>query len=142
LTEILTQYQQTHPKDLVQIEGAEPLPVVGERTYLQMMLHNLLNNALKYGNGEILVTTKVTAQQVCISIHDDGAGIPESQWNDLFKPFVRGEDNQNSGYGMGLAIVERIALWHGGCVEVQHSDRLGGANFTVFLPSLSVMKRN
>lgn len=134
LSEILIHYQQTHPKDLIQLENAGNLPVLGERTYLQMMLHNLLNNALKYGNGQILVTSEQTADHVCVAIHDDGDGIAQAQQNDLFKPFVRGEANQNSGYGMGLAIVERITHWHEGSVDVERSNRLGGAVFIVCLP--------
>jgi signal transduction histidine kinase len=67
---------------------------------------------------------------ICIS--DDGPGIAIEKRENLFKPFIRGENHgEQKGYGMGLAIVARIAAWHGAQVAISQSDKLGGAAFIV-----------
>ena len=50
----------------------------------------------------------------------------------IFKPFTRGEEHgEHKGYGMGLAIVARIAVWHSAQIMVSQSVELGGAEFIV-----------
>ena len=68
-----------------------------------------------------------------IHVEDDGPGIPKSDYKRIFQAFVRLDSSRSrdtGGYGMGLAIVERIATWHGGDVIVSKS-LLGGAEFTI-----------
>ncbi len=94
---------------------------------------NLLQNAAKYGNGEVRVTLE--REWNCISIHvdDNGPGIPETERIRIFEPFSRLDSSRNrgtGGFGLGLAIVRRVALSHGGTATVSESD-LGGSRFTI-----------
>src|SRR5690606_7170168 len=69
-------------------------------------------------------------------VEDDGPGIPEAERETVFKAFARLDDSRNrdtGGYGLGLAIVARIAALHGGSARVERSA-LGGARFVVAWP--------
>jgi len=72
--------------------------------------------------------------QTRIVVEDDGKGIPDTERETIFKAFTRIDDSRNrdtGGYGLGLAIVSRIATLHGGRVFVDTSADLGGARFTI-----------
>jgi two-component system sensor histidine kinase RstB len=77
---------------------------------------------------------RCNADQYQIDVEDDGRGIPDSERESIFKAFARIDDSRNretGGYGLGLAIVARIAALHGGNVIAGRSDSLGGAIFTL-----------
>lgn len=136
LLPLLQDFQANHPNGLVQLECQEPaLTTSGEKTYLRMLLHNILNNALFYGDQAVLVQAKHSGKQIVICIHDDGPGIEPELIPTLFKPFVRGDTSHaHQGFGMGLAIAERIAHWHDGEITAGASSRLKGTEFIVRLP--------
>ena len=102
---------------------------------------NLLQNAVNYGNDHVLVTLRKKRANIVFSIEDDGPGIPENQRVDILKPFVRGQHadggNSSKGYGMGLAIVSRIAQWHNARFSINSSSQLGGAQFDIVFPALN-----
>ena len=134
LLKLLIDFRDSHPVNVITLEHPNLTQAViqGHEVYLKMCLHNLLNNALHYGESRVLVTVGLNQKRLCIHIHDDGSGIPEAQRNALFKPFVRGEHkNSQPGFGMGLAIAERIAHWHDSTIVIQDSTRLSGAEFIV-----------
>ncbi|WP_196159164.1 ATP-binding protein [Reinekea sp. G2M2-21] len=135
---ILVNFRDSHPLGVVTIDAAPNTntTIAGQPTYLKMLLHNILNNALHYGNSKILVQVSRTKEHLDIHIHDDGPGIAEQHRSTLFKPFVRGEtQNSPQGFGMGLAIAERIAYWHNGTISIAQSSKLGGAEFIIRLSS-------
>ena len=77
---------------------------------------------------------EVCADDVCIYVDDDGAGMDESLGDDAFKPFVRSADSP--GVGLGLAITKRIVSQVGGRVSVLRSP-LGGCRMQLSLPRSS-----
>ena len=81
---------------------------------------NLIDNALKYGGGEISVRVTRQAGEVWIDVADRGTGIPESEAERLKRPFTRLDAARSNatGTGLGLAIVERIARLHDGRLEL------------------------
>ncbi len=87
---------------------------------------NLLDNAWKYGGGDVSLTARVVDQQLCIEIADHGPGIPADQAERLKRPFTRLDTARTdaSGTGLGLAIVERIARLHEGRLDLL--DNPGG----------------
>lgn len=104
--------------------------------YLARVIQNLLQNADKYGASQIEVSLREVEQQVIIVVEDDGEGIAEDQYENVFMPFVRLEKSRNKhlgGYGLGLAIVKKIVSWHKGQCVVAKS-KLGGASFVITLP--------
>ncbi|HCI14289.1 MAG TPA: two-component sensor histidine kinase [Gallionellaceae bacterium] len=105
----------------------QPLPPLAVRPLLlKRALSNLLDNAIKYGGGEIAVTLRNTDDGVELSVADCGAGICEEQRESVKRPFVRLQEARSDagGSGLGLAIVERAARLHGG--EFHLEQREGG----------------
>ncbi|GAC21387.1 sensor histidine kinase [Paraglaciecola arctica] len=109
--------------------------VFGDPKYLQIVINNLLQNALQYGQSQVLVQVHHSEHQICLSIADDGTGFSEDE-KDLLKPFVRGKHatDKTKGYGMGLAIVQRIIEWHDGELVITRSQKLKGAEIIIKLP--------
>jgi len=111
--------------------------VSGDKQYLRMLLNNLLINAVEHSDGQVIVEL-ITHKKLCdINIHDNGTGVDSEHRNNILKPFVRGNIKENNkGYGMGLAIADRITQWHQGAIHIDQSAILHGALFKVSLPRL------
>lgn len=104
-----------------------PLPPLAVRPLLlKRALANLLDNAVKYGGGEIGIQLSQDGNRIVLTVADHGAGIPAAQREAVKRPFVRLESarSDTTGSGLGLAIVERAARLHGG--ELHLEDRAGG----------------
>jgi len=102
---------------------------------LRHIVLNLLDNAIKYGpDGQtVRVSTSVIGDEVKIAVTDEGPGVPESERERIWRPFVRsGGGAHHGGSGIGLAIVRDVAESHGGRVWVESSS--AGARFVVALP--------
>ena len=100
---------------------------------LETVLRNLMYNALRYAQRQVVVRFEVvkgTRYRLCVE--DDGPGIPESDRQRVFESFVQLDHTtqHKAGFGLGLAIVKRVVEWHGGDVSVDTSP-LGGARFCV-----------
>ncbi|MFV2092807.1 MAG: ATP-binding protein, partial [Hyphomicrobiales bacterium] len=107
----------------------------GTPVALARVFANLIDNAVKYG-GLARVTFEATPEKFVITVEDDGAGIPEDQFERVFEPFYRIEASRNpqtGGIGLGLATVRSIVRGHGGEVTLANRDP-GGLCVTVTLP--------
>lgn len=93
----------------------------GDATLLALMLRNLLDNAIRYGGGT--VTLSVDGSQ--ISVSDDGGGLPEALLEKVCERFYRPAGQGETGSGLGLSIVERIASLHGLQLSL-HNREQGG----------------
>ncbi len=124
----------------VSVEHIPPaLQVCGDQKYLEQVLINLLDNAVKYGRdgGKIFVSANQKGQEeVEISVKDDGIGIPKEDLSRIFERFYRvdkGRSNELGGTGLGLSIVKHIVQAHGGRVWAE-SQPGQGSTFYVTLP--------
>ena len=102
-----------------------------------LALSNLLSNASRHADNEIQCSISAAGDGYEIEVDDDGRGVPEAERSSVFKAFTRLDDSRNrdtGGYGLGLAIVSRIAALHGGSVTVDESTVLGGARFSIRWP--------
>lgn len=114
----------------IQVEGDDF--VNADAHHLHRALQNLILNASKYANSAIAITFSADDERWQVDIEDDGPGIPIEDRDKVFIPFQRLDNSRtraSGGYGLGLAIVQRIAFWHGGAVLIDSSD-LGGAKFS------------
>ena len=96
---------------------------------------NIIQNGLTYGNN-VIVNIQKGNNRALITIEDDGPGIPEDQYKNVFKPFFRLDKSRSlnqSGVGLGLAIVEDIINAHGGTIQLGQSKD-GGLQVRVTLP--------
>jgi len=104
---------------------------------MSLALSNLLVNACRYAEREVRCTIAERTPNYEIRVEDDGEGVPEAERESIFKAFTRIDDSRNretGGFGLGLAIVARIAALHGGNVSVRESRELGGACFVLTWP--------
>ena len=82
---------------------------------------------MTYGN-KVTLSAQKGSSFILISIEDDGPGIPEDQYRNVFKPFFRLDKSRSlnkSGIGLGLAIVEDIINSHGGNIQLGKSKQKG-----------------
>ncbi|MEQ6351894.1 ATP-binding protein [Ralstonia pseudosolanacearum] len=102
-------------------------------------LLNLIRNAMRYARQAITVRAEAgTYGSLCLTVEDDGPGIPAAERARVFEPFYRldaSRDRHTGGFGLGLAIVRRIALVHGGEVRLDTGGS-GGARFVLLLPAM------
>ena len=107
------------------------ITIVGEQNFLAMLINNLLSNAQQYASQFIQVRILKGSHYIELVVEDDGPGIPKDKRLALLQPFTRGHNNsQKPGFGMGLAIVTRIAAWHDAKINIAESA-LGGAKVSV-----------
>lgn len=103
---------------------------------LTRALTNLVDNAAKYGT-RARVALAALPHGVVVEVEDDGPGIPEEQWADMLRPFVRGDAARNlddgQGFGLGLAIARSVVEGHGGTLSLGRSS-MGGLLVRVVLP--------
>jgi len=105
---------------------------------MELALSNLLVNATKYSEETVRCSLAQAANEYVLSVEDDGRGIPEDSRDKVFKAFTRIDDSRNretGGYGLGLAVVARVAELHGGTATVNSSPSLGGARFSISWPA-------
>ena len=122
----------------VQTDIPTDLPLVDfDAVLIERVLVNLLENAAKYGAAPIVITARVTAQILTISVGDHGPGLPVKPGGDtdqLFNKFTRGRNESTTpGVGLGLAICKAIVQAHGGQIIGTNAPD-GGALFTISLP--------
>ncbi len=107
----------------------------GRPLAMKRLFANLIDNALRYG-GEVAVSVSNDQNVVHVCVHDRGPGIPESERENVFRPFFRLEKSRNKrtgGIGLGLATARSIARAHGGDVVLANRPE-GGLRATVTLP--------
>jgi two-component system sensor histidine kinase CssS len=108
----------------------EPVAVSGDREQLRIALENLLDNQLRYANSNIAVTVQKKAGHVVIQVWNDGPAIESAMLETLFEKFRKGYKGE---FGLGLAIVRRIADLHGAQVSVANEN--DGVSFTMEFPT-------
>ncbi|ROZ79362.1 sensor histidine kinase KdpD [Ramlibacter sp. WS9] len=119
-----------------------PLIINGDRVRLVQVFTNLLENAAKYTpeDGKIVLDVKVVGDGVTVSITDNGIGISAEALPRVFELFVQDEHavalNQ-SGLGIGLAVVRELVEAHGGTVVAESKGLAQGSRFVVTFPLVS-----
>jgi signal transduction histidine kinase len=109
--------------------------VAGEERLLRRALRNLLENARRYGGGEITLQATTVGARAELRVCDRGPGVPEALRERIFEPFFRlpGHAEREGGVGLGLALVKQIAQRHQGAVRCEPRDG-GGSCFVLSLP--------
>ncbi|MEW6085051.1 MAG: HAMP domain-containing sensor histidine kinase [Chloroflexota bacterium] len=103
-----------------------PFPMItGDRDLLVLAVYNLVENALKFtsANDSVEVRALEDGRSIVIEVADSGAGIPAEDLSKIFEELYRGSNARSTeGSGLGLALVNRIAVLHGGGVGVRSSQ--------------------
>jgi signal transduction histidine kinase len=129
---------QRHGHSLdIEIENPDAAITV-DRVRVTQALVNLLDNAAKYTDrrGRLVLRAAVRDANVEFMVGDSGQGIDADVLPHIFDLFSRGTPGAATGFGIGLALVQRVATLHGGVIEA-HSDGPGqGSRFTLRLPAV------
>ncbi len=112
--------------------------VYADRTHLQNVLYNLIDNAVKYVPEKLHITFSLTTgeEYITLTVADNGAGIDERYLPRIFEKFYRitsGNQPSVKGFGLGLFYVKQIIEQHGGSIKVE-SERNKGTIFIIQLP--------
>lgn len=110
----------------------EPLPVIHcNRAEISQVFSNLISNAIHYMGDKPLKAIQVGCKEFReffkLAVKDTGIGIEERDIPEIFKPFVRLNEIQIKGEGIGLAIVRKIIIAHGGSIWVESKKDMGSA---------------
>ena len=115
----------------------QDLIIDGNKQFLQRLIGNLLDNAIKYtsAGGKVTIDHEVCGKDVLIRIADTGMGIRQEDLANIFERFYRCDLSRSKpGTGLGLAIVRDVAEIYGGEVELGESEDLGGLLVRLSLP--------
>jgi len=120
----------------IQMNLPQELLIHADRTRLQQVIANLLDNAIKYSGEGTEIEISAWAEDICavISISDQGSGIPPGNINQIWDRLYRGDHSRSQrGLGLGLSFVKAIVHAHGGTVSVE-SELNKGSRFTIRMP--------
>ena len=107
----------------------------GRKNLIKRCINNLIDNAIKYGN-KINIELNKSNESLFIKVEDDGPGIPEDEYENVFKPFYKvnkGRADSKSSVGLGLSIASDIIRSHGGNIKLVKSS-MNGLGVKIFLP--------
>jgi two-component system phosphate regulon sensor histidine kinase PhoR len=130
------QIEKNHATVSIITEGDTNLKA--DKLHLLSVVYNLLDNALKYGNGNtaIKIEVKEKGNDIDFSIADNGIGIATEYTDKIFEKFFRvpdGNKHNTKGYGLGLSYVAHVVQKHYGKVEVESQPGVG-TRFIITLP--------
>jgi two-component system osmolarity sensor histidine kinase EnvZ len=117
------------------IDCAPDLTLRARPNALSRLIGNLVSNAFRHAKN-VKVSVEDDGQDIQFLVDDDGPGIPASQMEEVFRPFIRLDEARNqdeAGTGLGLSIARDIARLHGGDITLEKSP-MGGLRATVRLP--------
>ncbi len=118
----------------VELRGDPGLSLTCDPLRLEQALANLVENALRYGGGRILLEAERNGERIELHVLDEGEGFPPSFLPKAFEPFSRADEARGrGGAGLGLAIVDVIARAHGGSAHAANRDG-GGTDVWLSLP--------
>ncbi len=132
-------FRQRFPGRIICIEAPEEYAIMGEPFSLQMLINNLLENAIKYSPKEkpVTITMERKGKQIWLHIKDEGPGIADEEKKRVFEKFYRVGDERtrtSKGTGLGLYLCSRIMKNHGG--EMKLTDNIPqGSIFTAIFRS-------
>lgn len=108
-----------------------------DRARIEVVLHNLLANALLYGDGEAYISAKIQRNELIVSVSDNGAGIDSDEVPHVFERFYRarhGRRQHSGGTGLGLTICKAFIEAHKGTIWVESNEQ--GTTFSFSLPCI------
>ncbi|MCP2338574.1 sensor histidine kinase [Actinomadura rupiterrae] len=118
------------------VTGPDDLVVRLDPRRLDVIVANLVGNAVRHGKPPITIAYRPERDGVELTVTDNGPGIPEDVLPLVFNRFVKAEEarSRSDGSGLGLSIARENAVLHGGTLDVSNGPE-GGAVFTLWLPS-------
>ena len=135
LTELLNEISKKYNKTNIYTNLLPRVYFNGRKNLIKRCINNLIDNAIKYGK-KVNVELNKKNNNLFIKVEDDGPGIPENEYQNVFKPFYKinkGRADSKSSVGLGLSIASDIIRSHGGNIKLEKS-KMNGLEVRIFLP--------
>jgi myo-inositol-hexaphosphate 3-phosphohydrolase/signal transduction histidine kinase len=137
LTTVLHRYERRAYERgcALEIEAPPDIAVTADPLRLEQALGNMVDNALRHGGGNVLLAARARDARIELHVVDEGPGFAPEFLGRAFERFSRADQARSGhGTGLGLAVVESIAVAHGGQAQAVNRQR-GGADVWISLPS-------
>lgn len=135
--DLLPKYQALFPDKHFEIQPVSldgPCSIHGPIQQIERAIGNVLSNAGRYATNSIQISLRESAGTICLVVDDDGAGICPEERERALLPFVQlNEGESTQGFGLGLALVQRILEKQSGEVRIEDSP-MGGARLLLIWP--------
>ena len=136
LSELIENIVEKYKNHNISKNISSEIRINGRKNLIIRCINNLLDNAIKYGE-KVNIELFRNKNNLFIKIEDDGPGVPENEYENVFKPFYKidkGRADTKSSVGLGLSITSDIIRSHGGNIKLEKSP-LGGLGVKIFLPA-------
>jgi signal transduction histidine kinase len=138
LDSMVLSFAKTNETSDVDFEIDCPHEVLCAEKILPQVFQNLIANSIKFTKDirrpKVAISSVKVHGAIKVCVEDNGPGIPKDKRETVFKAFERLHDSKIEGLGLGLSMVLKIVEIHGeGVIEIDDSEKLGGARFTFFL---------
>ena len=135
LSDLLTKIVEKYNNKNISLNVTPRVYISARKNLIRRCINNLLDNAIKYA-GKVRLEVIKNNNNLFIKIEDDGPGIPENEYDNVFKPFYKidkGRADSKSSVGLGLSIASDIVRSHGGNIKLEKS-KMNGLGVKIFLP--------
>ena len=131
VNEIIKKYNNSNIISTVSLN----ILINGKKNLIKRCINNLIDNAIKYGD-RVNIELNKSASHIFIKVEDNGPGVPEKEYENVFKPFYKidkGRADAKASVGLGLSIASDIIRSHGGNIRLDKSS-MNGLEVKIFLP--------
>jgi len=135
ITELVEETLKKYDNQNITAELSKGIYINGRKNLIQRCLNNLIDNAIKYAT-KLHVQLNKSENNIIIMLDDDGPGIPEDEYNNVFKPFYKinkSRGDSKSSVGLGLSIASDVIRSHGGNIKLEKSPE-NGLRIKIFFP--------
>ena len=134
-TELINKMIKKYNNKNISSNLSPEIDIIGRKNLIERCINNLIDNAIKYGN-KVNIQLNKSPNNIFLKIEDDGPGIPEKEFDNVFRPFYKidkGRADSKSSVGLGLSIASDIIKSHGGNIKLEKSP-MNGLGVKIFLP--------
>ena len=135
LSELINSTTTNYNNKNISVNLMPEIYINGRKNLIKRCINNLIDNAIKYGD-KVNVELSKSVNNFFIKVEDNGPGIPEKEYENVFKPFYKidkGRADSKSSVGLGLSITSDIVRSHGGNIKLERSS-MNGLCVKIFLP--------
>ena len=135
LSDLIEKIIKKYNNDNISLKIPSEIYINGRKNLIKRCINNLIDNAIKYAD-KVNIELNKNNNNLFLKIEDNGPGIPEKEYNNVFKPFYKidkGRADSKSSVGLGLSIASDIIRSHGGNIKLEKSS-LNGLGVKIFLP--------
>ncbi len=135
LSELIEEIIEKYNNQNIKKDLSPKIYLNGRKNLIKRCINNIIDNSIKYAE-KVNVELSKKESDILIKVDDDGPGIPEKEYDNVFKPFYKidkGRADSKSSVGLGLSITSDIVKSHGGNIKLDKSN-LNGLSVMIFLP--------